>query len=75
MANADCVHHFIIEPPEGRYSLGECKKCGLGKRFTNSPSAVAKERTNNESIFADRVGLSELRERLSHAEAIVGEDY
>ena len=32
-----CVHHFIIEPPEGGpTSPGVCKKCGLEKDHLNS---------------------------------------
>jgi hypothetical protein len=32
----ECVHHFLIEAPEGRTSLGVCKKCGLEREHINS---------------------------------------
>ncbi len=42
---SECVHHIIIEPPEGPVSIGVCKKCGLvkeydtayGYRYNNKP--------------------------------------
>jgi len=30
-----CVHHHKIEPPNGPESLGECKKCGDRRMFSN----------------------------------------
>ncbi len=32
----DCVHHWIIDDPNGVYSFGRCTKCGLVKRFINN---------------------------------------
>ncbi len=32
----DCVHHWIIEDPNGVYSFGRCTKCNLVKRFINN---------------------------------------
>ncbi len=31
----NCVHHWIIDTPEGPTSLGQCKKCGLAREFCN----------------------------------------
>lgn len=31
-----CVHHWIIESPNGEHSRGTCKKCGSAKEFKNS---------------------------------------
>ena len=31
-----CVHHWIIESPDGPTSFGICKKCGLVKEFLNN---------------------------------------
>lgn len=30
-----CVHHWIIEPPNGPVSKGVCKLCGAEKNFEN----------------------------------------
>jgi len=30
-----CVHHWIIEPPDGPTSKGVCKICGSIKEFEN----------------------------------------
>lgn len=32
----DCRHHWVIEPANGRYSRGECRKCHETKAFENS---------------------------------------
>ena len=31
-----CRHHWIIEPPQGATSWGQCKICGACKEFPNS---------------------------------------
>lgn len=43
---ATCVHHWLIEAPNGRESEGRCKRCGVLKSFTNSTEAVMWEQTN-----------------------------
>ena len=30
-----CVHHYIVESPNGKFSEGVCKKCGKKKQFAN----------------------------------------
>ena len=32
---AQCIHHWVIEPPTGPVSKGVCKKCGEEKEFDN----------------------------------------
>ena len=34
-AEKTCVHHWLIEAPEGPVSKGICKKCGEEKEFQN----------------------------------------
>ncbi|MDY6893123.1 MAG: hypothetical protein SVO26_05340 [Chloroflexota bacterium] len=34
-ARTDCVHHWIIESPEGPTSKGVCKYCGEERVFQN----------------------------------------
>ena len=41
-----CVHHWMIEAPNGRESSGRCKRCGVSKAFNNSTEAVMWEQTN-----------------------------
>lgn len=43
---ANCVHHWIIETPNGRESRGVCKHCGKQKGFVNSTESVMWEQTN-----------------------------
>jgi hypothetical protein len=43
---ATCVHHWLIEAPNGRESAGRCKRCGVSRSFTNSTEAVMWEQTN-----------------------------
>jgi hypothetical protein len=31
------AHHWMLESPNGRMSLGTCKFCGTGQRFSNVP--------------------------------------
>lgn len=47
---ASCVHHWIVRPPNGETSWGECQKCGRRKRFSNS--FEGRDRANNSDIFA-----------------------
>lgn len=42
----NCVHHWVIETPNGRESGGVCKRCGAHKSFSNSTEQVMWEQTN-----------------------------
>ncbi|MDA0270297.1 MAG: hypothetical protein O2798_02775 [Chloroflexi bacterium] len=42
-----CVHHWLIETPNGRESHGYCKRCGETKAFTNSTEQVMWEQSNS----------------------------
>jgi hypothetical protein len=44
---ASCVHHWLIETPNGRESHGVCKRCGANKAFTNSTEQVMWEQSNS----------------------------
>ena len=44
--SATCVHHWLIEAPNGRESSGRCKRCGISKAFNNSTEAMMWEQTN-----------------------------
>lgn len=43
---ANCVHHWIIDAPNGRESVGSCKHCGVTKGFSNSTESVMWEHNN-----------------------------
>ena len=43
---SNCVHHWIIDAPNGRESAGTCKHCGIEKGFSNSTESVMWEQTN-----------------------------
>lgn len=45
-SQARCVHHWVIEAPNGRESRGKCKLCGKAKTFANSNENVMWEQTN-----------------------------
>lgn len=34
-AQTTCAHHWIIDPPDGPVSSGECRNCGAVKNFQN----------------------------------------
>lgn len=37
----ECVHHWLIAPPEGPTSEGVCRKCGERREFSNHVKASA----------------------------------
>ena len=43
---SNCIHHWIIDAPNGRESTGVCKHCGVEKGFSNSTESVMWEQTN-----------------------------
>jgi hypothetical protein len=32
----NCIHHWIIDPPDDHMSYGTCKRCGAVAEFSNS---------------------------------------
>ena len=51
-----CVHHWAIETPNGRESMGVCKRCGIRRSFSNSNDAVMWEQTNTLRSDLNRGG-------------------
>lgn len=45
----DCVHHWVIESPNGPVSQGVCKLCGLGSQFRNSIQETGWDRESQSS--------------------------
>ena len=52
-----CVHHWIIDPPEGPVSKGACKLCGEEKEFPNDLSYSWKEDNKDEIKEEDLFSL------------------
>ncbi len=38
----ECAHHWRIDTPNGAYSDGVCRKCGVTKEFKNSSDYMGK---------------------------------
>ncbi|TAK74918.1 MAG: hypothetical protein EPO16_09915 [Dehalococcoidia bacterium] len=56
VADPKCVHHWAIETPNGRESMGVCKRCGVRRSFSNSNDAVMWEQTNTLRSDLNRSG-------------------
>ena len=57
-AQMTCVHHWVIDPPEGQFSKGRCLKCGEEQKFQNyfpysKWNTEPKDRENIKSILAE----------------------
>ncbi len=56
-SSKNCVHHWLIETPNGRESHGVCKRCGQKKSFTNSTEQVMWEQSNSLRNDMGRTGF------------------
>ena len=36
LTNQECVHHWVLDQPNGPTSSGRCKHCGTKEEFRNS---------------------------------------
>lgn len=46
-----CVHHWIIDEPEGPVSKGYCKKCGEEREFQNYfPHSIWEGKQTDEEV-------------------------
>ena len=53
----NCVHHWRIESPNGRESVGVCQRCGSKRKFSNSTESVMWEQTNTLRNDASRAAM------------------
>ena len=53
----NCVHHWRIESPNGRESVGTCQRCGSKRKFSNSTESVMWEQTNTLRNDANRAAM------------------
>jgi hypothetical protein len=55
---ARCRHHWLIESPQGRTSMGMCKLCGAQKEFSNSTGDFLWETEPLSELSSGRWGKS-----------------
>jgi len=60
-ANEACVHHWIVESPNGEKSKGTCKKCGSVDAFYNT----LPYQRGDGSMWKNKKGRQELEGRLA----------
>ena len=53
-----CVHHYVLEEPDGPESTGVCKKCGDEKVHTNSIEYTTKLRETSAGNMQEVVGIN-----------------
>ena len=46
MIDTECIHHWLVESPNGPISEGVCKKCNQIKQFSNSENIKKRGRRN-----------------------------
>ena len=46
-ADANCMHHWMIDQPSGPTSMGTCKICGESQEFNNSVQGNGWDRGGN----------------------------
>ncbi len=51
-AVSDCVHHWMIESPNGPVSMGTCRVCGESSEFKNSIQGSGWDRESPQSTRA-----------------------
>lgn len=56
VARADCIHHWVIEPPNGPFRPGMCKECHRLRSFRNALPGGEWER--GSFLFGDEEILS-----------------
>ena len=53
-----CVHHYVLEEPDGPESNGICKKCGDEKVHTNSIMYTTKLRETSSGHMQEVVEIT-----------------
>ena len=52
--DADCMHHWLIDQPNGPTSMGKCKICGASQEFNNSVQGTGWDRDGSRRRAAAR---------------------
>ena len=69
MSGIECVHSYLIETPNGRYSLGVCEKCGDEREMINVlPTDMDKAgwKETKQYLWLHRLGKDEYNYRQSN---------
>ena len=53
-ADTSCMHHWMIDQPNGPTSMGTCKICGLSQEFNNSVQGNGWDRDGSRRRAAAR---------------------
>ena len=59
MIETNCIHHWMLPIPDGKFSLGTCKICGTTKEFSNS----TQEYTNRFPLRKIKTGQFKSRKK------------
>lgn len=64
----ECIHHWIIEMPDGPVSIGTCKKCGREREYENFKYGEYNSRPTTRPPVEDQSTLiwSESREKRTY---------
>ena len=60
--NAECIHHWVIDVPDGPLSKGLCRLCGEAREFRNyleSASGWDDDRSLGQGSLRERYPVSE----------------
>ena len=50
LSEEECIHHWLIDPPHGRHSVGYCVKCtGVGVFFNSMESRYNNDGGSSET--------------------------
>lgn len=58
VAASDCMHHWMIDEPNGPTSNGICKVCGATREFKNSIQGSGWDRNGRRRRAARQQGAS-----------------
>ena len=63
-----CIHHWILETPNGQYAKGKCKKCNLIGEFRNAFEEIKRKR--NGVLVADLSVSADAQRKYTQRESI-----
>lgn len=70
-AAPSCVHHWVLETPDGPESTGTCARCGTTKSFPNTPPRLTRSEFRVSAEPRSRGVRSSRRETIELADESV----